>query len=159
MMNLDWDNDSRNEPWERIPLEAIALSQRHFSQARQWSQLGYGEPQQWQIYRNGLLLLGLVDWLTEHGVTNVNIGLNSLRQAAPANLLNAVTGIKIGPYQVVLCESDNASVLTLPRLLIAVSSSRSLYGCSSLGRSGLYPSAEWNLAPRLGSVPAREPFH
>ena len=116
MMNYEWE-DSFQEDWNLLPPDAIILSQHQLDQASRWSRKGYGEPQQWQIYRHGLALLGFTQWLGDRGVSNINLQQQSLSQTVPANLLDAVTGISVGQYQVALWIQEVNAQPALPLLL------------------------------------------
>lgn len=106
----DWDNIS-----PEIPIDAIALDENHLARATQWSRVGMGAAQQWQIYRNSLAFLGLKQWLLERGISVPPHC--SLLSSVMANLLDGVAQVSVGSMQVALCIRGFDGLHPFPMLL------------------------------------------
>lgn len=104
-----------------LPLSAIALSAVQMETAAQQSEAIPHLDQRWSVYLHQLALAGLTQWLEERAAElPMQLDSSSIRDAAVANVVDAVTGIEVNGVQLCLITNgqvDDAAV-TVPRAVV-----------------------------------------
>jgi hypothetical protein len=107
--------------FEVLPTEAIDLSPAIFDQALTLSSQIPNEERQWQTYLNALALGGFEEWL---GSRATDLTLNqeqcSILQPSIANVIDAVSHLKVGEFKVCLIATGSLTdeEVTLPRAVV-----------------------------------------
>ena len=100
-----------------IPLNAVPLSAAQIQQAWAWSQVAWLDRQQWQLYLQGLALLGFQQWLGDRAPDlTVESQSCSLLHPIYANLLTGICQLRAGDVQ--LCLQVMGS-LTEPQVAVS----------------------------------------
>lgn len=105
---------------EPLPVNVTRLSEDVRYRARTLSQIGFGEAQRWQIYRNGLVMFGVRQWLSERGVqVSVDESQVTISDPVAANLVDAVVPIVVGEFRLALCiqQPNHLNALSIPQVL------------------------------------------
>ena len=99
-----WDLQQRDyllQDYEPLPIQGVILSPHQIDQALEWSQVARNEVQQWRLYRQGLALLGVEQWLHEREPSlMLGRGCGTIPIELP--LLTAVTNVQVGSYRLCL---------------------------------------------------------
>jgi hypothetical protein len=89
--------------------------------AADWSQKAFNPAQQWQVYLHRLALFGLETWLQERlPQLSLQQSQCSLLRPALANVLAAVTRLRVGDFQLCLLATgtEDEEILSLPRAVV-----------------------------------------
>lgn len=121
------NSDNRSMDFEPLPIQAVALSQRHFEEAVAISDRVVSEPRQWQTYLNALALFGFQEWFAEHAP---DLALDwrqcSLFQPPYANLIEAAYDLRINDVKLCLISTGGAidALVKLPRAVVELTNFR-----------------------------------
>ncbi|MGL5082040.1 MAG: DUF1822 family protein [Microcoleaceae cyanobacterium] len=112
--------DGIHPEFERLPTEAVALSQDQIDQAIKISNQAVGESQQWSIYLDALALFGFEKWLSEnYPELMTNREYCSLFQLSQANILGAICHLKVGDFKLCLLKINGlGETIELPQLTL-----------------------------------------
>lgn len=121
------NSDNRSIDFEPLPIQAVALSQRHFDQAVAISDRVVSEPRQWQTYLNALALFGFQEWFAEQAP---DLALDwqqcSLFQPPYANLIEAAYDLRVNDLKLCLISTGGAidALVKLPRAVVDLANFR-----------------------------------
>lgn len=107
--------------WETQPGGEVTLLPAHIQQASRWSQSVQDPEQQWQVYLNGLALLGFEQWLHQRAPELTFTDQQcSIRQPLYASLINAVCQLQVGEFKVCVLAigSLTDTQFSLPRAVL-----------------------------------------
>ncbi len=127
LANSEANSDNRSMDFEPLPIQAVALSQRHFDQAVAMSDRVVSEPRQWQTYLNALALFGFQEWFAEQAP---DLALDwrqcSLFKPPYANLIEAAYDLRINNVKLCLISTGGAidSLIKLPRAVVDLANFR-----------------------------------
>ena len=103
MTNLSTEILPMNLEFEKLPPEAISLSQSQVNQAVELSSQIKDDSKQWQTYLNALSLSAFENWLDSRGNSfNVNQNKCTVLQPRFANVIPTVANLKVGEYKLCL---------------------------------------------------------
>jgi Protein of unknown function (DUF1822) len=107
--------------WESQSPSTLTVSPEQIQKAIRWSQPIADLEQQWQVYLNGLALLGCEQWL-HHRAPELPIsdGQCSIHQPIYASLINAVCHLQVGAFKVCVLAigSLTDTQFSLPRAVL-----------------------------------------
>lgn len=121
------NSDNRSMDFEPLPIQAVALSQRHLDEAVAISDRVVSEPRQWQTYLNALALFGFQEWFAEQAP---DLALDwrhcSLFQPPYANLIEAAYDLRVNNVKLCLISTGGAidALVKLPRAVVELANFR-----------------------------------